>query len=68
MLNPPLATALTGVVPDPRRSAFDAVREQMRACLLQWCLDTDDHEFLKLIPLPADAPEGTQERIFAVPY
>jgi hypothetical protein len=40
----------------------------MRACLLQWCLDSDDHEFLKLIPLPADAPEGTQERIFAVPY
>lgn len=49
-------------------SAFDAVREQMRACLLQWCLDSDDHEFLKLIPLPADAPEGTQERILAVPY
>ncbi|WP_336644430.1 sulfatase family protein [Microbacterium sp. USHLN186] len=49
-------------------SAFDAVLEQMRACLLQWCLDTDDREFLKLVPLPADAAPGTQERIFAIPY
>lgn len=66
---------LHDVVADPgeRRnlaveSAFDAVREDMRASLLQWCIDTDDHEFLKLVPLPADATEGTQERIFAVPY
>lgn len=66
---------LHDVVADPgeRRnlaveSAFDAVREDMRATLLQWCIDTDDHEFLKLVPLPADATEGTQERIFAVPY
>lgn len=49
-------------------SAFDEVLEQMRGCLLQWCLDTDDREFLKLVPLPADAVPGTQERIFAIPY
>ncbi|MBD8012048.1 MULTISPECIES: sulfatase [Microbacterium] len=66
---------LHDVVADPgeRRnlaveSTFDAVREQMRASLLQWCIDTDDQEFLKLVPLPAAAEPGTQERIFAVPY
>ncbi|MGW9628246.1 sulfatase family protein [Microbacterium sp. NPDC055521] len=66
---------LHDVVADPgeRRnlaveSTFDAVREQMRASLLQWCIDTDDQEFLKLVPLPAAAEPGTQERIFTVPY
>jgi len=49
-------------------SAFDGLRDEMRGCLLRWCIETEDREFLKFIPLPADAPEGTHEEIFAIPY
>ncbi len=49
-------------------SAFDAVREEMRMRLLEWCLATDDQGFLKVLALPGDAPAGTQREIFARPY
>jgi arylsulfatase A-like enzyme len=49
-------------------SAFDGVRDEMRHALLQWCLETEDHEFLKLIPLPASTADDVHAEIFAVPY
>ena len=49
-------------------STFDAVRERMRASLLQWCVDTDDHEFLKLLALPDGVDQAVRDEIFAVPY
>lgn len=49
-------------------SAFDPLREEMRACLLTWCAQTDDREFLKLLPLPGAADSTLRDKIFAVPY
>ncbi len=49
-------------------SAFDELRDRMRACLLQWCIDTEDRDFLKFIPLPSDADASVHDEIFAVPY
>ena len=49
-------------------SAFDSVREEMRAALLSWCRQTDDRDFLKLVPLPAGTPDAVHDEIFAVPY
>lgn len=49
-------------------SAFDSVREEMRAALLNWCRQTDDRDFLKLVPLPAGTPGAVHDEIFAVPY
>jgi len=48
--------------------AYDAVREQMRERLLQWCLRTGDAGFLKKLVLPASAGTSMHDGIFAVPY
>ncbi|MFE6997084.1 sulfatase [Microbacterium sp. NPDC057659] len=47
---------------------FDGMRDEMRGRLLQWCLQTGDDEFLKFVPLPADAAASVHDEIFAVPY
>ena len=49
-------------------SASDAVLEKMRRHLLDWCVATDDGDFLKFLVLPADAPVGAHAEIFARPY
>lgn len=49
-------------------SAFDGLRDEMRAALLEWCLETDDHDFLKAVLLPEGAPDTVHDEIFAVPY
>ncbi|MFC4137638.1 MULTISPECIES: sulfatase [unclassified Microbacterium] len=49
-------------------SRFDRLRDELRAKLLAWCRQTGDEEFLKFVPLPADAPESVREEIFAIPY
>jgi len=49
-------------------SRFDAVRDRMRASLLDWCRRTGDDEFLKLLLLPSCASSALHDEIFAIPY
>lgn len=47
---------------------YDAVREQMRERMLQWCLRTGDADFLKSLLLPERAGTEIRDRIFTIPY
>lgn len=54
--------------PDERRnlaveSAFDPVLEDLRGRLLDWCLRTDDTDFLPRLALPASTPQTIVDRI-----
>ncbi|MFJ4408492.1 sulfatase [Streptomyces sp. NPDC088910] len=48
--------------------SHDALRERLRATLLQWCLDTGDTDFLKRLVLPDGVASRTRDRVFAIPY
>lgn len=47
---------------------YDALRERLRATLLQWCLDTGDTDFLKRLVLPDSVGSEIRDHIFAIPY
>ncbi|PRB14797.1 sulfatase [Microbacterium sp. MYb62] len=49
-------------------SAYDAVLEDLRGHLYEWCSASDDRDFLKYLVLPAHAAHEAHREIFAKPY
>lgn len=49
-------------------SAYDAVVDDMRKRLYEWCSASDDRDFLKFLVLPSSAADEVHRAIFAKPY